>query len=302
MSDMERLLAVMGLDLSVQPPTVLYHYTSMDALLAIVASGRIRASHIRYLNDSSEVKWMWQAVVQQLERRKMSANTREHAEMLAQVLDKVENRRHRGEFVASFSESGDDLSQWRAYCSTGPGISIGFHAAALQTQWVSNPEGGDPFFVGGGLKKVQYLENEDTAKLEADLDTILELSPSITMGFHGPVSREDVVVAWLSVIAPNFKHSAFQAENEWRLVLTKPHKPMPGQRFRPGKSSVIPYVEAILNRDHRSCAPANYIINRVIIGPTPSPELAKESLEALFLAFGHPEVEIVESSIPYRQW
>ena len=217
MSDMERFLAVMGLDLTVQPPNVLYHYTSMQALLAIVASGRIRASHIRYLNDSSEVMWMWQAVVQQLERKKMSADTPEQAKLFAQLLDEVENRRHRGEFVASFSECGDDLSQWRAYCSTGPSFSIGFDAAALRTQWVSNPNGGEPFFVGGSLKKVQYLENEDTAKLEADLDAILELSPSITHGFHGPVSREDVVVAWLSVIAPNFKHAAFRAENEWRF-------------------------------------------------------------------------------------
>jgi hypothetical protein len=302
MSDMQKLLSAMGLNLTIQPPTVLYHYTSMEALLAIVASGRIRASHIRYLNDYSEVEWMWQAVVQQLERRKMSADTPEQAKVSAQLLDKIENRRHRGEFVASFSENGDDLSQWRAYCSTGPGFSIGFNAAALQTQWVSNPDGGNPFFVGGSLKKVQYLEIEDPAKFEDDLDAILDLSPSMTLGFHGSVSREDSVVAWLSVIAPNFKHPAFRAENEWRLVLTKPHKPMPGQRFRPGKSSVIPYVEAILNRDHRSCAPANYIINRVIIGPTPNPELAKEALEALCLSLGHPEVEIVVSSIPYRQW
>ena len=76
----------------------------------------------------------------------MSADTPEQAKIFAQLLEKVENSRHRGEFVASFSESGDDLSQWRAYCSAGPGFSIGFHAAALRTQWVSNPNGGEPFF------------------------------------------------------------------------------------------------------------------------------------------------------------
>src|SRR5271165_5896004 len=35
-------------------PAVLYHYTSMQTLLDIVHSGRMRASHVRYLNDTTE--------------------------------------------------------------------------------------------------------------------------------------------------------------------------------------------------------------------------------------------------------
>lgn len=245
---------------------------------------------------------MWTAVVEQLEQMKLSAGCEEQATYATGILEMIKERRHINDFVVSFSENGDDLSQWRAYCPGGAGFSIGFDTKALNTQWVVDPKGGEPSFVGGSLKKVRYL-GPDELKFPNELDTVLSLSPSIERGFDGqPISREQFLMAWLSVISSSFKHPAFNAENEWRLVLTKPHKLMPFQRFRPGKSSMIPYVEAVLNLDHKSEQPADYMIKRVIIGPTPSPELSKEALEAAFLSIGHPEVQVAVSMIPFRHW
>jgi len=34
-------------------------------------------------------------------------------------------------FICSFSQKGDQLSQWRAYCPSGNGISIGFNSIVL---------------------------------------------------------------------------------------------------------------------------------------------------------------------------
>lgn len=303
MEDARLLFSAMGfLDASPLPP-VLYHYTSIEALLSILSSGQVRATHIRYLNDISEAEWMWKAVVEHLKQKRRSAECEEQAAYATSILEMIEERRQLNEFIASFSENGDDLSQWRAYCSAKAGISIGFDSAALNTQWVADPKGGEPLFVGGGLKKVRYLGPDDEAKFSNELDTLVSLSPSIERGLDGqPVTRGQFLIAWLSVISPSFKHPAFSAENEWRLVLTKPHKPMPFQRFRPGKSSIVPYVEAILNRDHNSKQPANYMINRVIIGPTPSPELSSEALQSAFLSVGHPEVQVEVSKIPFRHW
>ena len=133
------LLSALALDFGRNPlPEILYHYTSADALLSIVNSGRISATNIDYLNDSSEVAWMWKAVASQLEATKLSENKAE-SECATQILKKIEERRRLNEFVASFSENGDDLSQWRAYCPGGFGYSIGFASAALSTQWISDP-------------------------------------------------------------------------------------------------------------------------------------------------------------------
>jgi hypothetical protein len=296
------LLSALGLDFGKNsPPEILYHYTSANALLSIVNSGRIRAANIDYLNDSSEVDWMWRAVASQLKATTLSENKLE-SEYATQVLKKLEERRRFNEFVASFSENGDDLSQWRAYCPGGFGYSIGFDSAALRTQWVSDPSGGEPAFVGSALKKIRYLGEEDATDLSKELDVVMGFSPSIKQGFPGPVYKEDVAIAILGMVAPSIKHSAFRGENEWRLILTKPHKPMPHQRFRPGISTIVPYIEAILNRDSNSNPPAKYIIRRIVIGPTPNRDLSVRSLQALFTSVGHPEVQIDPSEIPYRHW
>jgi hypothetical protein len=154
---------------------------------------------------------------------------------------------------------------------------------------------------------VRYLNaanEEDTSDLDSAIDSLLQLSSRLepVMGFTGPLSAEQVVVAWLSVIAPSYKHAAFLDESEWRMVLNKPHKPMPGQRFRAGKSSVVPYTEVALNRDVEFKLLDDYLIREVIVGPTPSVDLSVNALKSLFSSKGHPEVRVETSVVPYRHW
>jgi len=141
-------------------------------------------------------------------------------------------------------------------------------------------------------------------KLISPIDRILQLAAQLqgAMGFSGPISREQAVLSWVGVIAPSYKNSAFRAESEWRMVLSKPHKPMPGQRFRAGKSTVIPYVEVELNRNAELRVSDEYMIRKVLVGPTPTPDLSREAVQSLFLSKGHGEVLVEKSTIPYRHW
>jgi hypothetical protein len=287
------------------PPPVLYHYTSMQGLLSIVETGRMRASHVRFLNDSSEISAMWSVVFGRLRERMDSVKSTVENTYLAEVIKLAESRPLSNEFIASFSEKDDDLSQWRSYCPGGAGFSIGFSSAAVRSQWVANPTGGEPSFVGAKLLKVLYLNEGDTFELDRTIDAIFQLASHLhgSMGFHGlPISREQIVPAWLSMIAPSYKNSAFRDESEWRLVLNKPHKPMPGQRFREGKSMIIPYVEVELDRDLHFKHSEEYMIRRVVVGPTPNADLSTEALQSLFLSKGHSGVHVEKSSIPYRHW
>jgi hypothetical protein len=286
------------------PPPVLFHYTSMDGLLSIVETGRMRATHIRYLNDWSEAETMWNLVLGRLQERKDSAKSVEESTHLSGIIDLARARHLPSDFVASFSEEGDDLSQWRSYCSGAAGFSIGFSSEALRSQWVSDPAGGKPSFVGGQLLKVSYLSKADTTEADLAIDDALQLGAQLhgKKGFLGPISGDRAVSAWISVIAPSYKDSAFSAEREWRIVLSKPHKPMPGRRFRAGKSTVIPYIEVELNRNLDFKLSDEYMIRKVFVGPTPNPELSIEALKSLFLAKGHPEVLVDKSEIPFRHW
>lgn len=285
------------------PPPVLFHYTSMEGLLSIAESGRIRATHIRYLNDWSEAETLWGLVLKRLQERRDSANSAERTR-LSEIIDLARARRPPSDFVASFSEEGDDLSQWRSYCPGQAGFSIGFSSTSLRSQWVSDPVGGQPSFVGAKLLRVAYLSKTNMSEIDRAIDDGLQLGAQLHggMGFFGPISGQQAVSAWFSVIAPSYKDLAYSAEREWRIVVSKPHKPMPGQRFRAGKSTVIPYVEVELNRDLDFKLSEEHMIRKVFVGPTPSPDLSLEALRSFFLAKGHPEVFVERSAIPFRHW
>lgn len=301
-SGLTSLVRVLGFD-EAKPPEILYHYTSMSALLSIVKSGRIWATHFRFLNDRSEIKTMWDAVQSRLEERIVKEGSADVAHALSEVAEAVKGRRSSNEFVASFSENGDDLTQWRSYCNSGAGVSLGFSNTALESWWVSDPAGGQPSWVGGRLMKIRYLDDKNIAALDPVIDNALDIADQLSgeQGFFGTMQHKDIARAALGLVAPSYKHAAFRHECEWRLVVNKPHKPMPGRRFRPGISMLIPYVEVDLNRNLKFELSETYMLRKVIVGPTPNPELAEEALRSLFETSGH-RVDVERSSIPFCNW
>jgi hypothetical protein len=72
--------------------------------------------------------------------------------------------------------------------------------------------------------------------------------------------------------------------------------------FRPGKSTLIPYVEAVLNRGIAGKSLAPYVIRRVVVGPTPNMSITLAAIRSLFDSIGHPEVKVEPSKIPFRHW
>jgi hypothetical protein len=284
-------------------PPVLYHYTSMSGLLSVVETGHIWATNIRYLNDASESQQIWKFVVQRL-RKRLDTADKPTSERLLQILHLAEQPRESfPDFVACFSEEKDLLSQWRSCCPNGNGVSIGFDTRALWSQWVADAGGGKSAFVGHQLSKVRYLPEESDATLDEAIDSLLGQCSG--EGVWQPLisaSVEQSFVAWLSVVQTRYKNEAFKEEQEWRIVMMKPHKPMPHQRFRPGKSMLIPYVAVELNRDLNYALLPDYFIREVYLGPTPHESLSREAVQNLFLSKGHPEVKIKSSAIPYRNW
>jgi hypothetical protein len=313
------------------PPQTLYHYTSLEALVSIVQTKRFRASNIRFLNDTTESLRLKQDVIAILRRWISHSPDRED---FRATLKNVETTPQQSLFIASLSERGDLLSQWRAYCPTGLGVSIGFSSDSLTEQWVANPRGDKPFFLSASLKKVKYYTPADQAQLEETLKKMLELE--IQLGSRTAVAKMltnlpeelltkwieavirvegepgfpepgpfSAVAAWLAVLSPLVKHDAFEEEGEWRKVTSKQYRTMPCQRFRIGRSTLIPFVEIMLDvkTADATCVPSEkYFIDEVIVGPTPTPDLTIEAVRALFSSEGHPEVAVHMSRVPFRSW
>jgi hypothetical protein len=119
-----------------EPPKTLYQYTSLEALVSILQSKRMRASNIRFLNDHSESVWLKQHVVSILKRKCSSSGEQER---MKEIIAMIEGWPQLSRFVASFTERADDLSRWRAYCPPGLGVSIGFSTKCLNEQVCSQP-------------------------------------------------------------------------------------------------------------------------------------------------------------------
>jgi hypothetical protein len=115
-------------------------------------------------------------------------------------------------------------------------------------------------------------------------------------------AQATLLSAWLATAAPLYKSASFASEREWRIVLSESSLSQLSLRFRPGKSTLIPYVEAILNHGTAGRSLAPYIIRRVVVGPTPNMGIALAAIRTLFDSLGHPEVKVEPSRIPFRHW
>ena len=280
---------------SVDVPKTHYHYTSLEALVAIVQTKRLRASDIRFLNDNLEALSLKQHPIPILTKLR---DVLPEIDIISKALRELKEEFLESHFVASFTEKSDDLSQWRAYCPPGVGVCIGFASNNLNTPWIGNPSGNAPYFMQSMLKRVQYMSTEQEGSLEKTIIEILQSDlKSTEQGTGGTM-----LPALLAILSPFVKHHSFKDEAEWRNVISKRTSAMQGQQFRQGKSTLIPFVDLLLDYPVQSEPTKPYFINEVIVGPTPTPELTIEALRALFYTQGHADVVIKESSIPYKSW
>jgi hypothetical protein len=191
-------------------------------------------------------------------------------------------------FVGSLSEAEDKLSQWRAYCPTGGGFSIGFAPEILKAQ------GKRQHF---SLLKCEY----DEEKQKAICEQIISDACSTAGAETDAAERKRIVVDEFVVpfvrAAPALKNPSFHEEQEWRLVAGPFTKDHPSIRFRPGRYAVIPYFEFALARDG-----ATLEIEQIVVGPNPDTSQAKDSVRYLISTRGADCKRINGYSGTLRNW
>jgi hypothetical protein len=114
----------------------LYHYCDAKALYGILESRDLWMGGASFLNDPQEWSWL-SRVVEGLINDKygpLPVRGRDPYRSDIRFLDpsRPENQHRRSHtFIASFSSTADDLSQWRAYADEGAGFCIGFKVSEL---------------------------------------------------------------------------------------------------------------------------------------------------------------------------
>ena len=270
------------------PGTTLYHYTSLSGLQGIIDSGILRASDIRYMNDSTELRHTLDLLREHISER-ISAGT-DRPELLNGLQEWLSHRVVGGPmlFGASFRANGNLLSQWRGYSVHGKGASLGF-----SPEHVANCAREQGFRLG----RCVYEAARQRALIEQIVDAVEALAEGQPAGAGGWKAVFESIEERLLCIAAILKHPAFEEEQEWRIV--SPAISECGDApvyFREGSSMLVPYyafdlhVGPCLSLDH------------VYLGPTNNIDLSMNSLSLYLQKKGvSPARGISYCQIPYRQ-
>lgn len=289
-------------------PGIVYHYTSLDALLKITTGKKLWATNIRYLNDVSEFHCFIQAAQNRLPHvipKLANFDINNHLNSASQRPVASPQFVHYP-FVTSFSFQDDSLMHWRSYCPANNGVSIGFRTESLRASYVNcTPQIGVlvPEVTFG---PVYYLEPENHVLIDEAIRNAYKAAESSSLP-----AREhtllDRLVYELASYACFVKDQSFRNEHEFRLVVGSVAWRQDLLCFRANKSTLVPYVEINLSdRDSASQAsekkspPLNEIAS-ITIGPTANMSLSYESLYS-FCSTRGIEATIKESNVPYRDW
>jgi hypothetical protein len=312
----------------------IYHYTDARAFAGIVEKSTLWATDFRYLNDTQELRFAWDALVEELNKR--TESSAEFAGAYAAQLKalqkvNVENLKtaEHSVFVACFSESPDDLNQWRNYANDGAGLALEFDSEQLQRScrvgyYNHSPDGhlvpvrdqyNKPIEWMVPLEKVQYGEAARDEAITWVLDYIKKVASSghphsDALNLGNSIFRIPALLARFSTV----KADVFSSEQEWRLTLAEHFGMSPSQmmalasvegfepfgrgalttldvKFRKGGTAVFkPYT----------CIPfAKSALVEVILGPKIEAGLGAATIRRILDRYGFRHTGVSTSTLSY---
>jgi hypothetical protein len=268
------------------PPEVIYHYTSVDALLSILATKRMWATNLLYTNDPTDLTHGERIIGAALDEAMASCSNAFTCKWLDCFKQTTRiNLERNDRYSISFCTNGDLLSQWRGYGAAGGGFAMG---------WDSVSEfPGLPMRVG-----ITYDEQTQQTVVRDIITTHVEHVAGIgstpdDAEFERLKYATGSLGVYLSLCLSYFKHPAFTAEDEFRWVYEALDHALPeGLQlfFRRFGTIVKPYVEVDFSRGK---------LIEVIYGPTNDPSTAAWLRSALD-RFGFQGTVVKPSSVPMR--
>lgn len=274
-------------------PDVVYHYTTPDGLLGLLSDQSIWSTDVRYLSDAREFDCTVDLVHAELDalRAKYSAG---HPEV--RLLDELENVLKAAPdirlYVSSFSEHGNLLSQWRAYCPPTGGFALGITPAVLRQKsghmlfpCVYDPERRH-FLIGEAVGRILNRYRVEGGPQEQEPERLIRIAGYAAEFFGGVL-----------LLAACFKDAGFKEEAEWRPIIRSSIEGESRPLFRTGRSGLVPYVHTPLALGDRRLR-----IDEVIVGPNPHDALAKQAVVTLLDNLGVVHDGVRLSGIPYRAW
>lgn len=281
-----------------QTPPIVYHYTDDMGLRGILESGRVWLTDIFSLNDPSELRHGLSRIVAILNEKAASGppESQQFAELFRSLGQGLSRSAHY--FVCSFSETGDDLGQWRAYADNGRGYALGFDAQALEQAF---GKGAETSISNRAAFPVTYGD----VTLDDIEGQIIGSMFALISGPHGRnlagSAIREYIAELATALASNalhaalfFKHEAYSNEREYRFLEVHRADAPPAVKLRSRPYRLIRY------RDFDWKTPAPAAPKKIVVGPASDPETGRRFALDCAREFLSSPVDIILSRIPYR--
>ena len=294
---------------------LVYHYTSAEGLKGIIESSSFHCTNSLFLNDSQESIFVINLVKKYINNYfKDETNTCVRAS-LGRILDFIDFvspqiKETSSPYIFSLSDEGDLLSQWRGYCKNG-GYSLGFSKSflgnnakmyqAIQVKYISPEEAKDA--LSERLVTCCELIKKKLPTLDYDPMTLNDLSKILlTPGKSDEEIEQDkaallklitdlglVVAGSIFNLMPEYKHSTFHEEKEFRLVqFARDPKNI---EFRCKGGILAPFLKCLIDL---------MALREIVIAPSSHSEQCELGLKLFLKKHGLEHVAIKHSQIPYR--
>lgn len=279
-------------------PSAVYHYTDASGLQGIISTGVLWATDYRYLNDSSELRYIFRLATQAVETQLRSKS---HGPLAQAFLEYVSTTPPPyGDtvyYLCCFSESDNSLSQWRAYggrqgfslCFPGDIALIDLAEAAMR---LPRPPNMPPPVLSQGqsagitLFRVDYDTDRHVEYVTKLIAELLKLCESEHMrSYSDPQLAISHITPFyfgqLERASYRFKHPDFADEKEWRLVSWAKHS----EYFRVG-ATLTPYAKfRLFSVSHPNARGLPLLAVRH--GPTALPDETKLAMDRVLTSCGY---------------
>ena len=237
-------------------PETLYHYCSLDTFYNIVKNKSIWLSDLSKTNDSQELIWLKGIVKKKLlpeaeKNIKKEESSWDEWKVTQALLEHSDFKLSCWGFC--LSKKKDNLGQWRGYADDGAGIAIGFKYNELRklipSTKISNFESNEESKSEESKRKPDLAFNVVFYKTEENLfkevsekaDKKIKNNPKVCAGITklvnelkeegrpyveiGSDSAKVLVTALIAITEfPFYKSTAFEEEEEWRIVFSMPRE------------------------------------------------------------------------------
>ena len=251
------------------------------------------------MNDPSELSHGYSIFLETLKTRAVSGPS--EATLFAKSMDRfLERIRDSAKyFSCSFSATGDDLGQWRAYADDGHGYALGFDATLIESSFAKQSQGPP---LNTASFPITY-EDAKLAGIHCDLVNRMFSLISLPRGRRLPDAVLNAYMGKLAVMLAShamhaclfFKHPGYRNEQEYRfLKVFEADQAHVGIKARMRPYSLVKYLDFDWKENNSGT------LKRIVIGPAADSEKASRFAKDCLRMFYSGSVSVDRSQIPYR--